>query len=63
MKVKNDHNCGDNTDEHVHKGDEEGDITISDNSDIIPSMAVRSCGGCCGRCGNHLESSHFHSDL
>merc|ERR1719397_1054080 len=26
---------------------------ISDNSDIIPSMAVRSGGGCCGRCGNH----------
>ena len=55
MRVNDDDNCGDNTDEHVHKGYEEGDITISDNSDIIPSMAVRSGGGCCGRCGYHLE--------
>ena len=55
LMVNDDHDYGDNADEHFHKCDEEDDCTISDNSDIIPSMAVRSGGGCCGRCGNHLQ--------
>ena len=61
--VNDDHDYGDNTDEHVDRGGEKDESTISDNGDIIPGMAVRSSSGCCGRCGNHLHTSHFHSDF